>query len=62
MIEHVGHQRLGAFNTSDIETAYEELRSRGVTFHTEPTEHPYGIDATFEDLYGNWADLVEPVY
>lgn len=60
MREQIGHESLGAFNTSNIEQAYETLRSRGVTFRTEPTEQSYGTDAIFEDLYGNWGDLVEP--
>jgi catechol 2,3-dioxygenase-like lactoylglutathione lyase family enzyme len=41
------------FSTDDAQTAYEELKSRGVEFTQEPTEQPYGIDAGFRDPSGN---------
>ena len=41
------------FTTDDAQTAYEELKSRGVEFTQEPTEKPYGIDAGFRDPSGN---------
>ncbi|OLD98051.1 MAG: glyoxalase [Actinobacteria bacterium 13_1_20CM_3_68_9] len=41
------------FTTDDAQTAYEELKSRGVEFTQEPTEQPYGIDAGFRDPSGN---------
>ena len=41
------------FTTDDAQTAYEELKSRGVEFTQEPTEQPYGIDAGFRDASGN---------
>ncbi len=39
--------------TDDCQAAYEELKARGVEFVDEPTEQPYGIDASFRDPSGN---------
>jgi predicted enzyme related to lactoylglutathione lyase len=41
------------FSTNDCQASYEELKSRGVEFRQEPTEQPYGIDASFRDPSGN---------
>jgi catechol 2,3-dioxygenase-like lactoylglutathione lyase family enzyme len=41
------------FATDDIQSTYQELKSRGVEFQQEPTEQPYGIDAGFRDPSGN---------
>jgi hypothetical protein len=41
------------FATDDVQTTYEELKSRGVEFQQEPTEQPYGTDAGFRDISGN---------
>jgi predicted enzyme related to lactoylglutathione lyase len=41
------------FATDDVQTTYEELKSRGVEFSQEPTEMPYGVDAGFRDPSGN---------
>lgn len=48
------------FETGDCRTTYEELRERGVAFHGEPNEVPWGVEVTFEDRYGNVFDLLEP--
>jgi len=37
----------------------EELLARGVKFSSPPTEHFYGLEAVFEDLYGNPISMVE---
>ena len=47
------------FTTDDAQTAYEELKSRGVEFTQEPTEQPYGIDAGFRDPSGNQHRLAQ---
>jgi predicted enzyme related to lactoylglutathione lyase len=39
--------------TPDCRDAHRELLNRGVRFLSEPSELPWGITATFEDLYGN---------
>jgi predicted enzyme related to lactoylglutathione lyase len=41
------------FATDDIQSTYEELKSRGVEFQQEPTEQPYGVDAGFRDPSAN---------
>src|SRR5262245_39704432 len=41
------------FATDDIQSTYDELKSRGVEFQQEPTEQPYGVDAGFRDPSGN---------
>jgi len=48
------------FSTDDCRASYEELKGRGVEFLQEPTEQPYGIDASFRDPSGNQARLVQP--
>jgi catechol 2,3-dioxygenase-like lactoylglutathione lyase family enzyme len=47
------------FATEDVQTTYEELKSRGVEFSQEPTEQPYGIDAGFRDPSGNQMRMAE---
>jgi catechol 2,3-dioxygenase-like lactoylglutathione lyase family enzyme len=41
------------FRTDDLQSTYEELKSRGVEFQQEPTEQAYGVDAGFRDPSGN---------
>ena len=47
------------FSTDDCHATYDELRSRGVEFHEEPTERPYGIDAAFRDPSGHVFRVVQ---
>lgn len=49
----------GVFQTDDCRKTYEELKSRGVEFTSEPAEKPYGIEALFRDDSGNWFSLTE---
>jgi catechol 2,3-dioxygenase-like lactoylglutathione lyase family enzyme len=41
------------FTTDDVQSAYEELKGRGVEFIDTPSEQPYGIDCSFRDPSGN---------
>jgi catechol 2,3-dioxygenase-like lactoylglutathione lyase family enzyme len=50
----------GAFHTDDCRGTYEELKSKGVEFVSEPAERPYGIEAVFKDNSGNWFSLTQP--
>lgn len=52
---------LGAavWETDDCQKTFRELSERGVVFLSEPTERPYGIEATFRDDSGNWFSLTE---
>ncbi len=45
--------------TDDFWRDYQRMQSLGVRFVREPAEQPYGTVAVFEDLYGNWWDLIE---
>ncbi|HKO98791.1 MAG TPA: VOC family protein [Pyrinomonadaceae bacterium] len=50
----------GVFNTDDCLGTYEEMKSKGVQFASEPAERPYGIEAVFKDNSGNWFSLTQP--
>jgi predicted enzyme related to lactoylglutathione lyase len=41
------------FSSDDVQTSYEELKSRGVEFQGKPEQQPYGIDVGFRDPSGN---------
>jgi len=58
-MDQVGKATMWAFNTDNCREDYETLKGRGVKFLSEPTEQPWGIQATFEDLYGNKFSIVE---
>jgi predicted enzyme related to lactoylglutathione lyase len=47
------------FHTDDCRKEYETLQARGVTFTEAPTEQMWGIQAQFEDLYGNQFVLLQ---
>ena len=46
--------------TDDFKRDYEAYKARGVRFVREPKTEGYGTVAVFEDVYGNWWDLIEP--
>jgi catechol 2,3-dioxygenase-like lactoylglutathione lyase family enzyme len=50
----------GVFNTDDCRATYEEMKSKGVEFLSEPAERHYGIEAVFKDNSGNWFSLTQP--
>jgi catechol 2,3-dioxygenase-like lactoylglutathione lyase family enzyme len=62
LLDLVGKNPTWTFNTDDCRKDYADLKSRGVKFLAEPEEKPYGIEALFEDLYGNMYSLVEAKY
>lgn len=48
------------FDTSNIKSAYDTMKSRGVKFTQEPTPQPWdGIEARFVDPDGNEFAIVE---
>jgi catechol 2,3-dioxygenase-like lactoylglutathione lyase family enzyme len=49
----------GAFEAEDCRATYAELSGRGVNFLSEPTERPYGVEATFRDNSGNWFSMTQ---
>lgn len=48
------------FNTEDIHREYERLLSLGVRFRKEPVKTKDGIEALFEDGFGNIIQLYQP--
>lgn len=56
---HVGKNAPCVLETSDCRGTYHTLKDRGVKFSQRPTDKPYGVEAVFEDLYGNNYALVE---
>ena len=47
----------GVFECNDIYATYEELKEKGVEFKKPPKEEFYGIEAIFQDPFGNWFSL-----
>ena len=56
----VGRMPTWSFGTDNCHAAHEALSARGVNFVQPPEERPYGVEALFEDLYGNVFSLLEP--
>ncbi len=46
-------------NTDDFWRDYHEMLAKGIKFVRDPKEEAYGLVAVFEDLYGNWWDLLQ---
>jgi predicted enzyme related to lactoylglutathione lyase len=59
LTNQVGKATNWAFSTDNCREDYETLKGRGVKFTSEPKEQPWGIQAVFEDLYGNIFSIVE---
>ena len=49
------------FDTKNCDETYKILLSRGVKFVSAPTRQLYGVEAIFEDPYGNTFSLLEAV-
>ena len=58
--EHVGKNPTAVLYTDDCQATYDELQDRGVAFTEAPQQKPFGLQAAFEDLYGNSYALLEP--
>ena len=50
----------GVLHTPDCRATYEELKSKGVEFRSEPKEQFYGIEAIVSDGCGNWFSMTQP--
>ena len=55
-----GAMGAGVMTTDDCHQTYSELSAKGVTFLSEPTERPYGIEAVMRDDSGNMISLTQP--
>ncbi len=51
----------GVLTTPDCRATYEELKSKGVVFRSEPKEQFYGIEALITDGCGNWFSMTQPL-
>ena len=60
LLARVGQGTTWVFSTDDCRATYERLRARGVKFISPPQEQMYGVEALFEDLYGNRFSLLSP--
>ena len=58
-VERIGKQSHMGLNTDDCRRTYETLKARGVKFTSPPEDVGYGMQALFEDLYGNEYVLIE---
>lgn len=60
----IGHQSGGRvflfLHTDNFERDYQNLLDQQIKIIRTPTVEAYGTVAVFEDLYGNWWDLIEP--
>lgn len=50
---------VGVLETDDCKATYEELKAKGVVFHSSPQERPYGIEAVLRDDSGNYFSVVQ---
>jgi len=57
--DRIGKNATWVLSTRDCQGGYEELRARGVEFSQKPEMRPWGMEAVFEDLYGNKYALVQ---
>lgn len=60
MLAQVGRQPTWVFETADCPAEYAALSERGVTFTRAPKQEPYGVEALFQDPYGNSYSLLQP--
>jgi predicted enzyme related to lactoylglutathione lyase len=60
LMERIGQGPLWVFGTDDCHKTYEVLQARGVKFLSAPTKQLHGVEAVFEDPYGNKFSLLEP--
>ena len=60
LTERIGQDVAWRFATDNCYESYEELCSRGVKFINAPMKQLYGVEAVFEDPYGNTFSLLEP--
>ena len=60
LLSRVGQGPMWMFHTDDCAKEYERLSGLGVKFHQTPETVPWGVQAVFEDLYGNQFGILEP--
>ena len=60
LLSRVGEGTMWMFHTDDCTAEYGRLSALGVHFHQTPETVPWGVQAVFEDLYGNQFGILEP--
>ena len=50
----------GVLETPDVMATYQELKSKGVQFKSEPKEQFYGVECIVTDGCGNWFSMTQP--
>jgi catechol 2,3-dioxygenase-like lactoylglutathione lyase family enzyme len=60
MLDLVGANAPMTLIADDCKKTFQELSKKGVVFSQEPTQQDWGVEAVFEDLYGNPFFLLEP--
>ncbi|HEU5227194.1 MAG TPA: VOC family protein [Ktedonobacteraceae bacterium] len=60
LMGQIGQGLPWVFDTDDCYKTYERLLARGIKFVSGPTKQLYGVEAVFEDPYGNTFSLLEP--
>ena len=58
--DKVGKDPTAVLYTDNCSATSELLKSGGVTFSEAPQPRPFGLQAVFQDLYGNSYALVQP--
>jgi len=53
LAEQIGKGTTWVFRADNLNSTYEELKSRGVKFESAPARQPWGNQAIFVDPYGN---------
>ena len=59
LTEQIGKGTSWVLQVNDCQKTYQELQARGVKFKAPPAQRPYGLEALFNDLYGNPWVLVQ---
>jgi predicted enzyme related to lactoylglutathione lyase len=54
----LGPSNRWVFSTPDCHQAYETLKARGINFLSPPKNQPWGVQAVFQDPFGNEFYLV----
>lgn len=60
LMTQIGQGLPWVFDTNDCHKTYERLLARGIKFVSTPTKQLYGVEAVFEDPYGNIFSLLQP--
>ena len=50
---------MGVFECDDCRQTSEARSGQGVTFRKEPDNELYGVEAIFEDPFGNWFSMTQ---